>query len=33
VEEARATIVRSIRDLAAQGAITVQRADEDDFVV
>jgi flagellar motor switch protein FliG len=32
VEEARATIVRSIRDLAAQGTITVQRADEDDFV-
>jgi flagellar motor switch protein FliG len=32
VEEARATIVRSIRDLAAQGVITVQRADEDDFV-
>jgi flagellar motor switch protein FliG len=33
VEEARATIVRAIRDLEAQGAITVQRADEDDYVV
>ncbi|MBG6058435.1 flagellar motor switch protein FliG [Cryobacterium sp. MP_M5] len=33
VEEARATIVRAIRDLAAQGSITVQRADEDDYVV
>ncbi|HSP76233.1 MAG TPA: flagellar motor switch protein FliG [Cryobacterium sp.] len=33
VEEARATIVRAIRDLEAQGSITVQRADEDDFVV
>ena len=33
VEEARATIVRAIRDLEAQGSITVQRAEEDDFVV
>ncbi|TFD74012.1 flagellar motor switch protein FliG [Cryobacterium fucosi] len=33
VEEARAAIVRAIRDLAAQGSITVQRADEDDYVV
>ena len=33
VEEARALIVRAIRDLAAQGSITVQRADEDDYVV
>jgi len=33
VEEARATVVRSIRELAAEGAITVQRADEDDFIV
>ncbi|ANP72470.1 flagellar motor switch protein FliG [Cryobacterium arcticum] len=33
VEEARATVVRAIRELAAEGAITVQRADEDDFIV
>ncbi|TFC93857.1 MULTISPECIES: flagellar motor switch protein FliG [Cryobacterium] len=33
VEEARATIVRAIRDLEAQGSITVQRAEEDDYVV
>ncbi|MBC7441414.1 MAG: flagellar motor switch protein FliG [Ramlibacter sp.] len=33
VEEARATIVRAIRDLEAQGSITVKRADEDDYVV
>ncbi|TFC84659.1 flagellar motor switch protein FliG [Cryobacterium sp. TmT2-59] len=33
VEEARATIVRAIRDLEAQGTITVKRADEDDYVV
>ncbi|HEV7955653.1 MAG TPA: flagellar motor switch protein FliG [Marisediminicola sp.] len=33
VEEARAQIVRSIRDLAADGAITVVRGDEDEYVV
>jgi flagellar motor switch protein FliG len=33
VEEARADIVRSIRDLEAQGSITVLRGDEDDYVV
>jgi len=33
VEEARAAIVRAIRDLEAQGSITVQRADEDDYVL
>ncbi|TQL46612.1 flagellar motor switch protein FliG [Homoserinimonas aerilata] len=32
VEEARAEIVRAIRDLESQGAITVQRADEDEYV-
>ncbi|MDY7527478.1 MULTISPECIES: flagellar motor switch protein FliG [unclassified Cryobacterium] len=33
VEEGRATIVRAIRDLEAQGSITVTRADEDAYVV
>jgi flagellar motor switch protein FliG len=33
VEEARADIVRSIRDLEAKGEITVQRGDEDDYVL
>lgn len=33
VEQARADIVRSIRELEAQGEITVQRGDEDDYVV
>ena len=32
VEEARATIVRVIRDLEAQGIITVHHADEDEYV-
>jgi flagellar motor switch protein FliG len=32
VEEARAEIVRSIRELEANGAIVVRRGDEDDFV-
>lgn len=32
VEEARATIVRVIRDLEAQGIITVRHADEDEYV-
>ena len=32
VEEARAEIVRSIRDLEAEGAITVQRAEDDAYV-
>ena len=32
VEDARAEIVRSIRDLEADGQITVQRADEDEYV-
>ncbi|WP_166878202.1 MULTISPECIES: flagellar motor switch protein FliG [unclassified Salinibacterium] len=32
VEDARSEIVRAIRDLEAQGAITVQRADEDEYV-
>ncbi|MFD1213659.1 flagellar motor switch protein FliG [Arthrobacter sp. GCM10027362] len=32
VEEARADIVRSIRSLEADGLITVQRADEDEYV-
>ena len=32
VEEARATIVRVIRDLEAQGRITVHHADEDEYV-
>lgn len=32
VEEARAEIVRAIRDLEAQGTITVQRVDEDEYV-
>jgi flagellar motor switch protein FliG len=32
VEEARAEIVRAIRDLEAEGAITVQRGDEDEYV-
>jgi flagellar motor switch protein FliG len=32
VEEARADIVRSIRELEAAGAIVVRRGDEDDFV-
>jgi flagellar motor switch protein FliG len=33
VEEARALVVRAIRDLEAQGSITVLRGDEDDYVV
>jgi flagellar motor switch protein FliG len=33
VEEARAQVVRAIRDLEAQGSITVLRGDEDDYVV
>jgi flagellar motor switch protein FliG len=33
VEDARAQIVRAIRDLEAQGSITVMRGDEDDYVV
>lgn len=33
VEDARAEIVRAIRDLAAQGSITVLRGDEDDYVL
>jgi flagellar motor switch protein FliG len=32
VEEARAEIVRAIRDLEAEGSITVQRGDEDEYV-
>jgi flagellar motor switch protein FliG len=32
VEEARAEIVRSIRDLEAQGDITIHRGDEDEYV-
>ncbi|KQV07947.1 flagellar motor switch protein FliG [Leifsonia sp. Root112D2] len=32
VEEARAEVVRSIRDLEAQGIITVQRGDEEEYV-
>lgn len=32
VEEARAEVVRAIRDLEAQGIITLQRGDEDDYV-
>jgi flagellar motor switch protein FliG len=32
VEEARAEVVRSIRSLAAEGTITVQRGDEDAYV-
>lgn len=32
VEEARASVVRAIRDLEAQGSITVQRGDEDEYV-
>ncbi|WP_187270720.1 flagellar motor switch protein FliG [Lacisediminihabitans profunda] len=32
IEEARAEVVRAIRDLEAQGIITVQRGDEDDYV-
>jgi flagellar motor switch protein FliG len=32
VEDARAEIVRAIRDLEASGAITVQRSDEDAYV-
>jgi flagellar motor switch protein FliG len=32
VEEARSEIVRAIRDLEAQGSITVQRGDEDEYV-
>ena len=32
VEEARALVVRAIRDLEAQGTITVQRGDEDEYV-
>ena len=32
VEDARASIVRAIRDLEATGAITVQRGDEDAYV-
>lgn len=33
VQEARAEVVRAIRDLVAEGAITVLRGDEDDYVV
>lgn len=33
VEQARADIVRSIRELEAQGEITVQRGDEEDYVL
>lgn len=32
VEEARSQIVRAIRDLESEGAITVQRAEEEDYV-
>jgi flagellar motor switch protein FliG len=32
VEEARAEVVRSIRELEAEGTITLHRADEDDYV-
>ena len=32
IEEARAEVVRAIRDLEAQGIITLQRGDEDDYV-
>ncbi|MCX7522380.1 flagellar motor switch protein FliG [Microbacterium sp. STN6] len=32
VEEARAEVVRSIRDLEAQGTITLQRGDEEEYV-
>ncbi|WP_026532252.1 flagellar motor switch protein FliG [Arthrobacter sp. H41] len=32
VEEARAAVVRAIRDLEAQGTITIQRGDEDEYV-
>jgi len=32
VEEARAEVVRSVRELEAQGVITVHRAEEDELV-
>lgn len=32
VEEARAEVVRAIRDLEAEGVITIQRGDEDEYV-
>jgi flagellar motor switch protein FliG len=32
VEEARAEIVKSIRDLEEKGSIKVQRGDEDEYV-
>ncbi|NJC21216.1 flagellar motor switch protein FliG [Arthrobacter pigmenti] len=32
VEEARAEVVRAIRDLEAQGTITIQRSEEDEYV-
>ncbi|MDI3242938.1 flagellar motor switch protein FliG [Arthrobacter sp. AL08] len=32
IEEARAAVVRSIRELEADGSITIQRGDEEDFV-
>jgi flagellar motor switch protein FliG len=32
IEEARAAVVKSIRELEAQGAITIQRGDEEDLV-
>lgn len=32
IEEARATVVRSIRELDAEGAITLQRGNEEDYV-
>jgi flagellar motor switch protein FliG len=32
IEDARAAVVRSIRELEAEGAITIQRGDEEDYV-
>ena len=32
IEEARAAVVRSIRQLEADGQITIQRGDEEDYV-
>ena len=32
IEEARAAVVRSIRELEAEGQITIQRGDEEDYV-
>jgi flagellar motor switch protein FliG len=32
IEEARAAVVRSMRELDAEGSITIQRGDEEDYV-